>query len=556
MGAYTVLRLSWIGIRLFLTNFSLIFLIIMSFVFAIMWLFGMYTIDVARIIGTLSLLYSLISVESKLLKHQQQTFFKKISKIASFFYKKPLLLFPLFFLILFLCYGLNGFKIKYLFGFDTSIFLQALTHSFDAKTPFYITIELCGKSFLTNHFSPYLALLYPIQFIPYPNVILYALNYLSLTGVFYIAYKILNDNITLPILGKYALLIALLGHPFLNGMISYEYHETNLIMFFHMLLFYSFLKKKLRWFIITAAFSLLLKETVIFSFLFWGVIGGLYTVTQKRNWQYPLTLFISGIVGYVVYFLLIRPIVAEGSSSTTYIAIFRLTNLGTTNLEILLSPLLKPEAFFAKIFILENLIYLIFILGPVLPFAIFSPAPLFFLFPSLCYGLIFGELMRNPNWHYFGELFMPLFAAGYFGMIAMKKRKLPRRYLNFVLGFSIFVFAMTLRSSPIRSVIKLYKERDNVIFTNQLTHLPPAKTCALVNDRSLYPFIATKSLVYEAQLLSFEKQDALNCDYIFERSTLSDVFDPRLFEDKELLMTFHFDKEKTYRVWRNKKNAY
>ena len=482
---------------------------------------GGYIVDVSRFLGFSLVFYALL---------HPKPFMGKVEKISHRIFQRPLFFLVLFTVIVFFSYGLGGFYLRPGFGFDTGIFIQALTNAFDERGWLFLTYELSGNSFFVNHFSPYLFLLHPLSWIPYPQVYLYFLGYLSLGGAFYLLLRFFK-HIHLNEKDRFSILLLLMGSPFFTGLLKFEYHEVDLLPLLYFAIFYSWYLNRFALFLFLSFFSLLVKDTVIFSFVLWGIVltgyilfknvrGRNETIINKDGFfrlslKYPLTLLILGLLTYFFYFNFVKPHYSQGMTNSQYITSY-FSHLGGSNLDVILSPFLKPDVFFSHVFGLSSFLYIILLLVPFLPFVMFELRPLLFLFPTL--GIVLASnaiyLHRDPSNHYFGEMMAAFMIAATLGARRIQNKAWHPRFSTLILLFSIIWFFFNLQITPIRGLVKFTKEKENRAFVTEISHLPLPEKCSFVNSGVFHPFL-NRFEPYEARLIPFEEQERMKCTYLF-----------------------------------------
>jgi uncharacterized membrane protein len=476
---------------------------------------GIYAGDVLNILAYLSFICT-ITFWPKNPNHPPH-----IKKVRNFFLKlfqwifqNPGKISILTFLNLFLCRGLH--LIPYMVTYDTGIFLQSLSNPFWRGVFQYQTLDPLNHSFLGIHFEPYLFLLSPIRYLPFPNVFLYAIVSLSLSLTLYFGVITINelfssnphereDSFLSSLQVKTCVLLYGMSLPFWRGLIQFEFHELALIPLFHLLLFRACLKKSYTLLLFSLIGCLMIKETVCVSFLFIGFVTLLFSFRNKSSDVYAYLnrrflkhagfLFLSlGLICYVIYFKMIM-VNLHKSSTSTYI--FYFDHLGKTNLDVLLSPILNTKAFLHAIFAMKNLGYFFELLYPIIPFFLFSSIKksgwLLLALPTFA----IHTLSQNPNhvnsaYQYGGEIMIPLCLMILFATkeIWEKKTLNTNKQILFV-AYGVFLFLFHWNSNPIRTLKDQMEKIHQIPFAWNLS-LIPKDTKIYTNDSSFLPFVSTR----------------------------------------------------------------
>ncbi|WP_161597511.1 DUF2079 domain-containing protein [Fluviispira multicolorata] len=395
------------------------------------------------------------------------------------------------FFILFFSYGLKGFYLTDT-GYDTGFFLQALSNPYLNGTYQLVSFEN-NASFFRNHFQPYLFLLFPFKYLPYPSIFLYSTAYIFLSLTLVIGIKFINSEFDFPIVQKITLLLTCLSSPFWDGLSSYEFHELALVPFFYLLIFISWYNKSIIKIIFFSLMALSLKETVAITFIFSGLLMIIFGKSFDK--KAGLALFLMGSIIYMLYFKVI--LVSLYDKSNSYFISYYST-LGNTMLEVALSPFLKTQNWLIAMLQSKNIIYIFYVILPVILYLKGGFKALFFAFPLIYTSILAsGKNLLDYKNQYGGELVIPLCICAFFGYKHLiKKNKLQNLFFNqrLLLSFSIIVFFEFLFINPVQGMKELHKNKENVKFTYELQNLP-LNYVVLTNTSSVFPFVGQREKI-------------------------------------------------------------
>lgn len=274
----------------------------------------------------------------------------------------------------------------------------------------------------------------------YPSVNLLLITQTLVIGlggffVYLIAKKVLNSE-------KLSILFSV-GY-FLNFFIHeqniFDFHAVSMATTFLLGAFYFILEKKYRWSLVFLALAVLTKENV---YLVAALMGGFIFLRGQR---------VLGVLVFslsIIVFLFLMAIAIPNARGSEHFALEYLSYLGSSSMEIILSPFLKPEIFFGRLFSFESFDYARKVFLPVGYLSLLSPLYLILMLPDF----LINVLSDNPNlrsiqYHY-GALLVPFI---YISAIYGAKRILSFKFLSSDIMFYFllsFILYSTYQFSPL-----------------------------------------------------------------------------------------------------------
>jgi uncharacterized membrane protein len=273
----------------------------------------------------------------------------------------------------------------YLHYDDWGIFLNAFDNTLKGK---FMYSNVLGYNFLGQHFmlGPALMLI-PFTALFRSETAFFVLNSTLLYGSAFVFYFLARR---LKATNGQALLLALcfIFYPSisqLNLSLFYGFHPEYFFIPALMLFFCFYEREKYLAAIIIFLLSLTIKETIA---PLWTGLGFCLFLGGKRK----SGLFIC--IASVVYFMLITKVVMPWLAEIPqYQLYYRYEHLGNSTIMILLSPFLKPAAFFGSLFRPGNIYFVLLML---LPFFLTSPARPLLLCGALI-NFVFVCLVGTPE---------------------------------------------------------------------------------------------------------------------------------------------------------------
>lgn len=212
----------------------------------------------------------------------------------------------------------------------------------------------------------------------------------------------------------------------------FDFHSVSLATTFLLAAFYFIYKKRYWYGLVFLTLSVLTKENV---YLVTAVFGGYLYINGKR-------FFGAGIFAFsLVAFFILMTILIPGARSGEHFALEYLAYLGNSPLEILLSPILRPEAFFGRIFSLETFEYLKKAFMPVGYLSFLAPHYLIFVLPELMINILSDNPnLRSIQYHYGAVLVPFIYISAIFGLKKMRTKISESILFYVLLGFVIYSF--------------------------------------------------------------------------------------------------------------------
>ena len=329
-----------------------------------------------------------------------------------------------------------------LFCFDFGIYSHGFWNAIQGNG-FYNSPE--GMDHLGSHASPILYLLLPFYALFPSPVTLLVLQALALASAAIPVYLLCHRNFS----SLNALLItaAFLLNPFLTSL-NHQFHAITFAMPLLLWAFHFLQDRKTTAFLITLVLAMSCKENVGLLAFFLG----LYILLQPGRRYLGMVTALLGLIWLIVAIEIIIPSHLGGLGENT---MTRFSHLGRSWWEILLSPILRPSAFWTTLFTAERGLYLLKLLLPFLFLPLLAPRELLILFPVLMQNLLSNhEPMISGSFHYEAMLLPVLFFAflaalkkGQVLCEGLKKRRAPfflfrRPKLVLSLFLTLLVFSL------------------------------------------------------------------------------------------------------------------
>lgn len=145
----------------------------------------------------------------------------------------------------------------------------------------------------------------------------------------------------------------------------YSFHPINLLPSCFLLFFLFRERKQYAAAVAVLIFTLFIQETAA---VFW--FGYALVLAAEKKFKIAAVLAVSMAVVFVVLSHWVIPVGAQTLEGGNYTQMFHFSQLGNTPLEVVLSPLLRPGAFFTTLFAVNNVEFVLFLL---LPFVFLLP---------------------------------------------------------------------------------------------------------------------------------------------------------------------------------------
>lgn len=173
------------------------------------------------------------------------------------------------------------------------------------------------------------------------------------------------------------------------------------------------------WMWILFALSLLIQETVAIFWIGWG----LYNIIVQRRYRSGSIFILALALWFLFIVLYVQP---WTSNAAAYGQSFHYSALGNTPIEIALSPICRPAAFWGALLSLRNGLFIAVLLAPVLCSVISFPAMLLVCIPIL--GGIFmqsSDEVKTPMLQYGVELGTLCWSMAIINLGRLKRGELP-----------------------------------------------------------------------------------------------------------------------------------
>ena len=275
-----------------------------------------------------------------------------------------------------------------------------------------------GMDHLSGHASPGLYLLLPVYALAPNPFTLLCLNGLALVSGAIPAYLLARQRLGAAISLTCALIYLL--NPALRSL-NYDVHEVAfavpLLLWTMMLLQY----RRGGAMLVAIVLAMLFKEDVGVLVAFLGV----YVAVVQRRRHLGAAVTLLGVLWVVVGIGLVVPY-HGGSHGSAYMTPYN--ELGNGWAEILLSPLLRPAAFFGIVFSRSTLHYLIMVLAPFGFLPLLAPRELLVAIPPLAENILSSnEALRAGLYHYEALLLPALYLAFVTAVVQLSGRSVGVR---------------------------------------------------------------------------------------------------------------------------------
>ena len=388
-------------------------------------------------------------------------------------YSPLIILVSISFAILFSFYSiLKAYTIN-AYGWDLGLYSQAFYSTLHGHL-FYT--NLIGKSYLAEHFSPFVFLILPLFYLypsPYTLLVIQSV-FLSIAAIplYYISLHVFSgpgilEKLKNPEFYAFIIAIAFLLSPLTESPVYFDFHIMVFLPFFYFMAIYFYIKKKFILNIIFLALIASLHSSFIFIVIMTIVMELLISIRQdnpdrqeSRKWK----LFsITGIIILLAYYIFTGFIKADLSHSSS-VSVFVTGESGSASRSIeglFYTLIYNPLKFFS--FIASN--YEIKILFLVLAFMavdftiIEYPIALLPALPYLAYSMISSYIPYYFIGYQYSMMFIPfIFVAGVFSigkLVGSKPGKKRKRFhklnnsRNIFIAISAFAIASFIVVSPI-----------------------------------------------------------------------------------------------------------
>lgn len=212
----------------------------------------------------------------------------------------------------------------------------------------------------------------------------------------------------------------------------FDFHSVSLATTFLLASFFFIFRKRFGVAILFLTLSALTKENV---YLVTAIFGGyMYLMGRKLLGS---AVFIASILVFVLLMTIFIPNARGGE----HFALDYLSYLGSTPFEIILSPILKPEAFFGRVFSTDTLEYLKYTFMPVGYLSFLAPQYLIFMIPEFFINILSDNPnLRSIQYHYGAVLVPFVYISAIYGVKKLRKKLNELLVVSILLGFTVYSF--------------------------------------------------------------------------------------------------------------------
>lgn len=189
----------------------------------------------------------------------------------------------------------------------------------------------------------------------------------------------------------------------------FDFHSVSLATSFLLGAFYFLLIRRFRIFSLLLILAVSTKENV---YLVSALLGGYLFLNGKK--AFGSIIF---VVSLIAFYLLMAVFIPNARDGNNHFALEYLSYLGNSPIEIILSPILRPIAFFTRIFSVDTFYYLYQNFLPVGFLSFFAPLYAIFLLPDFLINILSDNPnLRSIQYHY-GALIVPfVYISGIYGI--------------------------------------------------------------------------------------------------------------------------------------------
>lgn len=324
--------------------------------------------------------------------------------------------------------------------------------------------------FILLFFTPFYAIYPSVNLLLVTQTLVVALGGFF---VFLIAKKVINSE-------KIAVLFSI-GY-FLNFFVQeqniFDFHAISMATTFLLGAFYYILQRNFKLTVLFLVLAVLTKENV---YLVSAVFGIYIFFTGKRFLGTGIFLVSAAV------FLLLMGYLIPQARGNEHFALEYLAYLGNSPLEIIFSPILKPNVFFPRLFSFETIEYIKVIFMPVGYLSFLAPQYLLFMLPDF----FINVLSDNPNlrsiqFHY-GALLVPfIYISAIYGAKKIISRKFVSKNLIFY-SLLFFIVYSTWLYSPLPGTknadVDFFKTNPDIPrILSEVQKIPAEKSVSATNN--------------------------------------------------------------------------
>jgi len=260
----------------------------------------------------------------------------------------------------------------------------------------------------------------------------------------------------------------------------FDFHAISLATTFLLGAFYFLLLKKYRLMTLMLLFAVLCKENV---YLVAGIFGAFLYFKGKKKFGAIV------MVGSFLMFYLLMSYFIPTARSGDHLALEYLTYLGTSPLEIIFSPILKPEIFFSQVFRIETLDYIRLNLIHTGFLSLISPLYLIFALPDFFINILSDNPnLRSDQFHY-GALIAPFVyistILGIKKLLKLKVKLISKNsifyYLLFFILFSAYLYS-PLPGARKGDTSAFRPDPNRTMVLTEIAKIPEEKSVSATNN--------------------------------------------------------------------------
>lgn len=228
--------------------------------------------------------------------------------------------------------------------------------------------------------------------------------------------------------------ISYLLYPPMQRANLFEFHAVTLATAFLLFMFYFWLKKRYGWSFLFLMLSLLSKENVALTTLFFGIYV-LYS--SRKKYSFPLMVILISTLWFIASIFIIIPYFRGGE----HFALKYYGDLSDNPTNVAFSSLFRADTYS----------YLLWIFGPLGFLSFFSPLQLLIAFPEFAINLLSNNANQRMIIYHYTAILQPfVFIAAIYGL---------KRLVNYK-TMSVFIISITLIFAYLKGPLPFSKEKE------------------------------------------------------------------------------------------------
>ncbi len=231
--------------------------------------------------------------------------------------------------------------------------------------------------------------------------------------------------------------LAYLLYPPMQRANIFEFHAVTFATTFLLCMYYFWLKRKYGLSILFLLFSLLTKEQVSLTTLFFG----LYVLYKKQNklW-FPFLVVGSSLIWFILSIKVIIPFARGGAD---HFALNYYADFGDSPTKVFMGILNNPRIITTYIFQKSTLQYISLLLGPLAFLSLLSPIHLFISVPEFAINMLSNSYsMRTILFHYTSVLEPFIFISALYGSKNVLQKHSQSKYFSSLLSGAILILCL------------------------------------------------------------------------------------------------------------------